>query len=107
MITAGDKIAKPTAARFIQAKTGTIGLEVAFSFKEPDGSEGRLNWVGWLSPTTAEKKGAFERTMETLVEVLGFNGNDSVDANGILVDPKALAYDKEVKLVVEMEKNPD
>lgn len=105
-ITAGRKIAKPTAARFIKAQTGTLGLEIAFSFREKDAQTGaetyeRINWVAWMS----EK--AMERSMKTLVETLGFNGDDSVDANGLLVNPQALAYGKDVELVVEMELNPN
>ncbi len=96
-ITAGNKTAKPIAARFIKAKTGTLGMEVAFKFVE-NGQDERLNWVGWLS------SGAIENTMKTLVDVLGYNGNDAVDANGVLVDPKALDYLKEVSLVVELER---
>lgn len=107
-ITPGTKVGRPIGARFIEAKTGTIGIEVAFEFEEAGRTE-RLNWVGWLSPTTTDKKGALEKTMETLTEVLGFNGNDAVvqDDSGKLADPAALAYGVDVQLVVEMELNPE
>lgn len=97
-IRAGDKIAKPLAARFVKSKKGTQGCEVIFEFEEPStGAMERLNWVGWLSPA------ALENTMDTLVNVLGFNGNDAIDDQGNLTDPGALAYQKQVKLVVEIE----
>jgi len=100
-VVAGTKTAKPFAARFIKAKTGTLGMEVAFKFieKKQDGSssEERLNWVAWLSDK------AIDNSLKTLVEVLGYNGNDSVDANGMLTDPNALVWDREVSLVVEIE----
>ena len=99
-INPGTKSAKVMIARFIKAKTGTMGLEVAFEFQEGENTE-RLNWVGWLSA------GALENTMKTLVDVLGFNGNDAADASGVLTDPKALAYGSNVSLVVEMEPNQD
>lgn len=99
-ITPGTKIARPYAGRFIKSEKGTLGLEVAFKFKEGDLDE-TLTWVGWLS----EK--AMERTMKTLVEVLGFNGDDSVDANSVLTNPKALNYAQDVSLVIEMEINPN
>lgn len=97
-ITAGQKKAKPVAARFIESKGGTTGLEIGFEFIEPStDTPERLNWVGWLSAN------AMENTMATLVNVLGYNGNDEVDEHGVLSDPKALAYDREVILVVEPE----
>lgn len=97
-ITPGDKIGKPQAARFIKSRAGTLGLEISFQFEEKStGNEEVLNWVGWLS------SGAMEYTMDTLVNVLGFNGNDSCKEDGTLSDPQALAYLKDVKLVVELE----
>ena len=97
-ITSGDKKGKAVAARFIKYKSGTLGLEVAFEFEEPSvGSIERLNWVGWLSSN------AMEFTMATLVDVLGFNGNDAVNEKGELSDPKAIDWNREVKLVVELE----
>ena len=97
-ITAGTKTAKPIAARFITSKNGNHALEVCFQFEETSThTQERLYWQGWLSQK------ALENTMKTLVEVLGFNGNDSVDSNGVLTDPDALSYGKDVSIVVEME----
>ena len=98
-ITAGDKKGKVVAARFIQSpKTQTMGFEVAFEFEEPStGAFERLNWVGWLSER------AIENTMDTLVNVLGFNGNDETNADGTLKDENALNKETEVRLVVEIE----
>jgi hypothetical protein len=98
----GEKIAKPIGARFIKSEKGTLGMEVAFRFKNvsPAGleSEEQMNWVGWMS----EK--AIENTMDTLANVLGFNGDDTIDpVTKMLTHPKALAYDQEVKLVIENE----
>lgn len=99
-ISAGDKVARAVGARFIKAGTGTVGLEVAFDFEE-NGNIERLMWVAWLS----EK--ALQNSMKTLVDVLGFNGNDQCDDNGILMDPVALDYKKQVKLVVDFEEGKD
>lgn len=101
-IKKGDYVGKPLAARFVKAKSGTIGLEVGFEFKNPatDGPE-RLAWTGWLS----EK--AIDNTMKTLVEVLGFNGSKKCDKDGVLTDPKALNYGQDVKLVIDLEPNQD
>ena len=97
-ITVGDKVGKPVNARFIKSKNGTIGLEVAFDFVEPTTDQiERQNWIGWLSAK------AIENTMDTLVNVLGFNGNDLCDEEGVLLDKGALAYGKEVRLVIEIE----
>lgn len=95
-IIAGEKLARAKAARFIKSSKGTPGIEIRFDFEE-NGQPESLNWVGWLSPN------AIENTMDTLVHVLDFNGNDNTDANGVLSDPSALNYQKQVKLVVEME----
>lgn len=97
-ITAGDKKAKVVAGRFIKSSKGTMGIEVAFEFEEPTtNTQERMNWVGWLS----EK--ALENTMDTLVNVLCFNGNDNVNQAGEFTDPNVFDFNKEVKLVVEME----
>lgn len=101
-ITDGDKIAKPIAARIVKSKTGTLGIEVAFEFEEPQtGGIERLNWTGWLT------KDAIDRTMETLVKVLGYNGSKTTSADGTLTDPNVLDFENEVKLVVEHEINPN
>lgn len=99
-VTAGDKVGQATHARFVEAKTGAIGLEIAFKFKQGEAEE-RLTWVAWLTPA------AIQFSMETLKNVLGFNGNDSADANGALTDPAALAYGQDVRLVVELEPYTD
>jgi len=101
-ITVGEKVAKVVGARWIKSNTGKMGLEVAFDFEEPttNGRE-RLNWVGWLS------KDAIGNTMDTLVNVLGYNGSEDADENGVLTDKKAFNLEQEVKLVVEMELNPN
>lgn len=97
-IQAGDKIGVAVGARFVESKKGTMGMEVEFQFEEPSkGSKETLRWTGWLS------ENAIEKTMETLVDVLEFNGDDTVDANSILTNPTALNYNKKVKLVVELE----
>lgn len=97
-ITDGRKTAKPVAARFMKSpKTGTVGMEIKFEFLESTGAYESLNWVGWLTDK------AMESTMDTLVNVLGFNGNDECDAEGILVDKGALNWDQEVSIVVELE----
>lgn len=97
-IVAGDKVGKALGARFIKAKKGTPGIEVVFEFEEPStGNRERLNWTGWLSER------AINNTMETLATVLGSNGSDVVNAEGLFTDPNFLDYKKEVRLVVEME----
>lgn len=101
-VTPGEKIAKVVGARWIKSGTGKMGLEVAFDFEEPTTSgRERLNWVGWLS------KDAIGNTMDTLVNVLGYNGSEDADENGVLTDKKAFNLEQEVKLVVEMELNPN
>ncbi len=103
-ITAGEKVAQAKGARFIESKRGTMGIEVAFEFIEPStDSVERLNWTGWLTTGDAEKQGAMEKTMETLVDVLGFNGDDSCNADGTLANPNALDYARQVRLVVDLE----
>jgi hypothetical protein len=101
-ITAGDKTAKPIAARLIKSSgKGTPGVEVSFEFLEPStGGVERLSWVGWLSPL------AKEYTMDTLVNVLDSNGDDRLSAEGVF--PKGFVNtDKEVRLVVELEEAKD
>jgi hypothetical protein len=107
-ITEGDYVAKPVAARFVEAKTGTIGIEVAFNFLVGEQKE-RLYWIGWLGSKRSEKDDMTntDRTMKVLVDVLGFNGDDSVDENGVLTSKEALAWENDVKIVVGMEANPE
>ncbi len=97
-IQAGEKVGVAVGARFIESKKGTLGLEVEFEFEEPSsGGRERLSRAFWLS------QDAVENSMDTLVNVLEFNGDDSVDANSVLTNPTALNYNKKVKLVVELE----
>lgn len=101
-VTPGDKTARALAARFIKSKKGTLGIEVSFEFEEKStGGNERLSWVGWLSG------GAIEKTMETLVDVLNYNGSEVTDQNGVLTDPNVLNFKKEVRLVVELEEGTD
>lgn len=98
-VTSGDKTAKLKGARFIKSPAkGTPGIELAFEFIEPStGTPERLNYVAWLSA------GALGYSMEMLTKVLGYNGSEETDFNGVLTDPKAFNYGQEVKLVVEEE----
>lgn len=97
-ITATDKIARPLSARIIKSGKGTLGFEVEFGFTEQStGNEERLRWTGWLSSN------AIEYTMDTLVNVLGYSGNDEINEDGTLKDPNVLNWLREVKIVVEME----
>lgn len=98
-ILPGKKVGRPVVARFMKSQnTGTLGMEIQFAFMEPStGITETLNWVAWLTETS------IERSMDTLVNTLGFNGNDSQHPDGILSDPTALAYGIDVELVVEHE----
>lgn len=97
-ITAGDKIGKAKAARFINSKSGTPGIEVVFEFEEPTtGTTERLERQFWLS----EK--ARETSMDTLVNTLGFNGSETIDAAGVFTDPNLFDWRREVSLVIERE----
>ncbi len=114
-ITAGKKIAKPIAMRFMKSeKTGTRGIEVMFEFKElVVGSTERLGWQGWIEG--ARKQGESDqdyhkrsseqmaRTMDKLVNVLGYNGSEECNEEGIFTDPKVINFDMEVELVVEVQ----
>jgi len=99
----GDKIGKAVSMRYIESKEKkTPGVEICFKFTEPTtGGTEQLNWIGWLS----EK--AIHRTMETLVNVLGYNGSLDTDASGNYSDEKVLDFKREVKLVVEVEEGED
>ena len=77
-----------------------MGIEIAFQFDQ-DGSQERLNWIGWLSSA------ALDNTMKTLVDVLGYNGNDSINDDGVLSDPIAFKWDQLVTVVIEHETNPN
>lgn len=96
MITTGKKIARTAGARFIQAEKGTLGIEVAFRFKDGE-TEEKMNWVGWLSPA------AIENTMKTLVEALDFNGDDTIDPATNMLNAGALNKEKDVELVIDTE----
>ena len=100
-ITAGDKTARAFKMRFIKSNTGTAGLEVAFRFKQllagGAQSDEQLTWVGWISDA------ARDRTMKTLVDVLGYNGSMDTNEDGVFTDPKVLDWDRDITLVIEME----
>lgn len=98
-ITAGNKVgAKMLGARVIQTDKGTVGVEIAFSFLEPASQQQeKMNWVGWLSPA------AQENTMRTLVDVLGFTGDDEVVPGTSEFKKTAFDYTRDVNLVVDME----
>jgi len=110
-IKEGEKVARVVGARFIKAeKSGSAALEVFFRFKEEDGSVQTLPWQGWLTPAKDGKKGALENTMKTLIEVLDFNGDDSIvqvpegdPKQGALANPKALNMEKDVYISVAPE----
>lgn len=91
-IQAGDKIAKIIAARLIETPKGSEAVEVDFSFMEGD-KKTSLPWQGYNSPA------ALEFTKKTL-KLLGYNGSEAVNEDGIFTDPKAFSYGKEFKLVV-------
>ena len=91
-MTAGKKKARTLGARFIQSKKGTIGIEVAFKT-----DEGLINWVGWLSEAAAE------RTMATLTDVLGFNGDDTLKPGTSQLKSESLDLKREVELDIQPE----
>lgn len=96
-IVDGEKVAKPIGIRLIANKDGDKdAIEVCFEFEEPStGNPERLYWQGWLSDA------AIERTMDTLVNVLGFD-RDVALAEGF-ESKKVINFENEVKLVVEGE----
>lgn len=102
-ITAGTKTAKIVSGKFIESpKTKTMGIEVVFSFEEQEtGSRETLSWVAWLTDK------AKERSMETLVDVLGYNGSEAVNDKGIFTDKNAFDFGSEVSLEVELEARLD
>lgn len=101
-ITAGDRVGTLVAARFIKSSGGTPGMELIFSFIEPSTSkEERMTYQSWLS----EKSVKF--SMDMLVNVLGYNGSQVTDAAGVLTDPAAFTYTRQVKLVIEQEEYQD
>lgn len=96
-ITEGKYTAKIVGGRMIQNKDKTkTAIEIAFDLQAGDSIE-RLLWQGWLS------EAAIERTMKTLVEVLGYNGSTALDEDGHLTDPAVFDFSRQVTLVVEME----
>lgn len=102
-ITAGTKVAKPQSAKYIKSKKGTEGIQVTFSFVEPStGSHETLPWTGWL---TAK---AIDKTKETLVLTLGCNGTYMQKSDdGTFTNPEFLFWNREVKIVVELEARTD
>ncbi len=102
-ITAGDKIAKASAIRFVKSKNDTIGIQVLFNFEE-EGVPARLAWTSWLT------HGSLEFTMKTLTEVLEYNGDEETvkvapghPTEGMLANQDSINRTKEYKLVVEEE----
>lgn len=91
-IQPGTYTAKAFSARLIKAKTEALAVEILFKF----GNE-QLPWQGWLSPK------ALDRTMETLTNVLGYNGDETLDENGIFVGKNCFDWEREVNVVVELE----
>lgn len=111
-ITRGMKTGKPVKAKLGRtAKKGTLFIKVLFEFMEPaTGTIEMLDWTGWLTkPDHSQgKKGALENTLKTLHDVLGFNGNtDCEPMTGLLTDPNALDWNREVSLDVAWETNPE
>jgi hypothetical protein len=108
-ITSGEKVGKAKRARWVKPKD-CLGLEVEFEFTQhTPGELGQpatqtqelRSWVAWFPVGNAKQH---ERVMETLRGVLGFNGNDQADpTTGVLTDPNAFDWSREVQLVVEME----
>lgn len=92
-IKPGDYAAVPTGIRLIKSAKNTPGVEVGFKF-QVEGKDQHLNYVGWLTSA------ALENTMKTLVEVLGFNGDDELK-------PGCINMANPVTVVVEFEKNPE
>lgn len=94
-IKPGKYLAKARAARFVKPKE-KLGLEVSFQFMQ-DGVPETINNVFWLSPD------AIERSMETLVLGLGFNGDDEVVPGTSNLKPGAIDPNKEVELDIQYE----
>lgn len=102
-ITEGEKTGVALAARFIKSEGGkqSLGLEVSFSFEEPNtGTQETLARVFWLT------KDSIKKSMETLVEVLNYNGSEETDQDGNIIDKNAISKNP-VKLVVEMDTNEE
>lgn len=96
-ISVGKKTALPMAIRFIKSpKKGTLGLEIMFEFLEGATQE-RMAFVTWLS------EAALDRSMDMLVNTLGYNGSEVTDSNGILTDPNVINFKRQVSLTVEIE----
>jgi hypothetical protein len=100
-ITVGNKKGKPVGARWVRPKD-KLAIEIEFEFLEASsGTQERLCWRGWFPQ---DKPQHCEKVMRTLVETLGFNGNDSYDpATGLLTDPNAFDWSRESQIVVESE----
>lgn len=98
-VSAGDKIAKPVGMRMVTASTGKEAVEIVFEFEGDDGGRERLEWQGWTSPP------AVDFTMKTLKDVLGYDRTKAtIGVGGVFVDPNVINFEREVKLVVEIEK---
>lgn len=99
-IREGEYVAKPLGMRLIKSQTGKTAIEVAFNMKFPleQNKENveKMYWQGWLSPA------AIENTMKTLVEVLEFSGDQTLDADGIFCAENVITKN-DIKLVIELE----
>ena len=96
-ITAGTREAKVIAGRFIESKSGKSALELCFEFKEPSTqTEERLYYQAWLTDA------AMPHSMKMLVEVLGYQYSEEVDADGLITKPDTFT-DKPVSIVIEMQ----
>lgn len=107
MTNPGKYTAKAVAIRFVKPKDN-LGVEIRFEFKNQDGGLAQLSWVGWLSER------AMKNTMRTLVNVLGYNGDDetvnvpeSDPSFGMIKNQDCIDRKKEVQLVIENETNPE
>ena len=98
-VTEGDKIGEAKSMRRIKSPAkGTDGIEIAFEFEEPStGTMERLFWQQWITPNT------IERCVNTLKNVLGWNGDEAVNENGHFSHPEVLDWGSKVRLVVEQE----
>ena len=111
-LEAGKYTAKAKGIRFVQNKLKTkTAIEVAFTVNRGETQPPALiNWVGWITPDLEKGTNPLERTMKTLVEILDYNGDDTVEMvapdhprSGMLKNQDAINRQKEVELVIDME----
>ena len=112
----GYKNGKAVSARWVKPKENW-GIDFIFRFEEPStGLVEVLNWTAWMSAN------AVERSVDTLTNVLGWNGNECFDVENpgkdfpkqtLCQDPKSsdfqklsntFDWDREVSLTVKHEK---